>query len=167
MFQKEQIVFQGLHSLPPLWRGFFKLSVPGNTYTVLTDNGRIVMCNTEFEYKTNEPLFDAVNSFPENQEIDVLLLGWGIAFVIPYITKPNVNIFVIEKEQAVLDLTPPDPAITIYNGDINTFDFANFGSQKFDVVWSDVTDFNSRQSQFRSIVKPGGKFAIWKPFFRE
>lgn len=164
--QKTTITFEGLMTIPVLWRGFFKMSEIGNTYTVLTDdNNRLVMTDTEFEHATNQPLFDAVQEKIDDEnieQVDVLLLGWGIGFVIPHITNPKVKIHVIEKYQEVLDLTPPDEGIEVYVGDINGFNFTQFENKKFDVIWSDVTDHNAKEFAFRSYLKPRGKFMFWK-----
>lgn len=168
--QKRIINFTGLMDLPNIWRGFFKKSIIGNNYTVLVDdNNRLVMCDSEFEFETNKPLFDLVQSKVNDesiQQVDVLLLGWGIGFVIPHIKNPKVKIHVIEMSQEVLQLTPPDPSITIYPGDINNFDFSLFNGKKFDVIWSDVTDANNKQALYRQYLKPNGKFEMWKAYIQ-
>ncbi len=151
-----------------MWRGFFRHSKIGKTYTVLVDDmQRIVMCDTEFEYLTNKKLFDVVNKKCEIQDqVNVLVLGYGIGYVTAYLNNPKIKIHFIEKNQDVLDLTPPQENVTVYIGDVNDFDFTKFGEKKFDVIWSDVTDFNKSESRFKQYLNPMGFYGIWKGHYK-
>ena len=62
-------------------------SVEGQTYKFLmSDDDKVMMSDTVFEEKSNQPFYDAVEAL-ENNTPDILLIGWGIGFIINKINQ--------------------------------------------------------------------------------
>lgn len=160
MIEKQKIIYDP-KTINPRWKHYFKYSTALDEYVILTDGSTMIMSNTEFEDKTNQPLYDLVTQKGNNSKI--LLIGWGIGFVIPKIRDiaPNAQITVIEKYQEVLNLTPPPDDIEIILTDVN--DFTNQLDEKsFDIIWSDLTEQNNREEDLKTYLKPNGVFQYWR-----
>lgn len=158
MIEKKTIIYNP-ETIQENWKHYFKCSIPGNEYTILHDGDMCIMTDTVFEAKTNQPLYDLV--VQKGDGCNILLIGWGIGFVIPRIKElaPNCNITVIEKYQQVLDLTPPDSSINIVLGDVNTVDLPE---GPFDIIWSDLTEPNNREEDLKNLLTPNGILQYWR-----
>lgn len=171
MFKKEVFTFNDdLILQHPKWAPYFKCSTVGNQYTVLYyDDGttqKAIMSDTEYEQITNQPLLDLVQ-----QKVDqgitpnILLIGWGIGFVIDAIKEisPNADITVIEKYQEVVDLTPVPNDINLIMDDVANVELET----EFDIIWSDVTEkqnesvFIDLKLKFETNLKENGVFKYW------
>lgn len=170
MFIKQNYIYDlAMIEQHPDWKPYFTKSVLGNEYTVLSCNGKAIMSNTEFENCTNQPLYDLVQAKVDAgiTAPNILLIGWGIGFVIDPIKAiaPNADITVIEKYQEVLDLTPPPNDINIILSDIQTLDLTPVG--EFDIIWSDITEtplvpsITERKEDLETKLKPDGVFKYW------
>lgn len=169
-FIKEQVTYtKELIEQNPRWKKYFSKSTLGNEYTVLRHNDKLIMSNTEFETCTNQPLYDLVQA-KVNAGItapNILLIGWGIGFVIDPIKSiaPNADITVIEKYQDVLDLTPPPNDINVIVSDIQTLDLTTLDG--FDIIWSDITEtplvpsVTERKEDLETKLKTDGVFQYW------
>ena len=172
-FIKEQVIYTNeLIEQNPRWKKYFSKSTLGNEYTVLSFNGKAIMSNTEYEACTNQPLYDLVQTKVDAgiTAPNILLIGWGIGFVIDPIKAiaPKSDITVIEKYQEVLDLTPPPNDIHVHVEDIQTINLLwTFPIKRFDIIWSDVTEtplvpsITERKEELEEKLKDDGVFQYW------
>ena len=172
MFKKEVFTFNDdLILQHPKWAPYFKCSTVGNQYTVLYyDDGttqKAIMSDTEYEQITNQPLLDLVQAkFDAGITApNILLIGWGIGYVIDPIKAiaPNAEITVIEKYQDVIDLTPLPNDINLIVDDVANVDLET----EFDIIWSDVTEVTNEsvlidiKLKFEPNLKSDGTFQYW------
>ena len=168
MWSKIEHTFTGIKNLPhKLWEPYFRKCQIGNTYTVLAYGDKPIMSNTEYETCTNQPLYDLVQSKVDAgiTSPNILLIGWGIGFVIDPIKSiaPNADITVIEKYQEALDLTPPPNDINIILDDVANVQLET----EFDIIWSDVTEVTNEsvlidiKLKFEPNLKSDGTFQYW------
>ena len=110
---------------------------PGR-YVKLTENGRVVMSNTDMEKRTNREFCNCANG-------DVLIGGLGIGMIIMAIQdNPAVNsITVLEKNQEVIDLVASqlefNDKVNIIHADV--FSWKPARGQKFDCIYMDVWEY--------------------------
>jgi len=166
MWIKETVTYtQELIDNNPRWKPYFSKSTIGNQYTILRHNDRIIMSDTEYETCTNQPLYDLVQSkVDQNINPNILLVGWGLGFVVPKIKEiaPNADITVIEKYQEVLNLTPPDESINVMVCDVKDAQLYT----DFDIIWSDLTETElvaqPSDSEFlKDLLSENGVFKYW------
>lgn len=135
-------------------------SVEGQTYKFLmSDDDKVMMSDTVFEEKSNQPFYDAVEAL-ENNTPDILLIGWGIGFIIDKIKqlKPNCNIYVVEKYQQALDLTPPPPSVSIKLKDVNDLGVLDYPLKSFDIIYFDTTEQLTNKDYLLGKLKSDGKY---------
>ena len=139
-------------------------SVEGQTYKFLmSDDDKVMMSDTVFEEKSNQPFYDAVEAL-ENNTPDILLIGWGIGFIINKINqlKPDANIYVVEKYQQAIDLTPVPESIHLKMKDVNDLGESDYVEQDFDIVYFDTTEQLTNKEHLESKLKQGGQLLYFR-----
>lgn len=139
-------------------------SVEGQTYKFLmSDDDKVMMSDTVFEEKSNQPFFDVLEAL-ENNNPDILLIGWGIGFIIDKIKqlKPNCNIYVVEKYQQAVDLTPIPEFINLKMKDVNDLNESDYIDQNFDIIYFDTTEQLLNKEYLESKLKNDGQILYFR-----
>lgn len=145
------------------WAKYFQLSEIGTEYEVLynTDDGMLIMSDTEYEEITNEEFFDSINKGDE-----VLSIGYGIGYINDRAIEEGVNLTIIEKYPDVVALdNNVNSKVTILYGDVNNFPFKQvFKEKKFDVIYFDSFEnpYYETPAKLKELLKPNGKYIQWK-----
>jgi len=166
MLRREKMKFEGVEKMPNYWKPYFSMSKIGNEYEVLyevEDKGgkgeNLIMSDTEYEYYTNQPFLQKVKNGDE-----ILSIGYGIGLIIPEVKKRGGKLTIVEKYQEVLDLEPElDTDVGIILGDINVLDIERtFPKQRFDIIFSDISEVHENIKSLEAILKPNGELITWK-----
>jgi hypothetical protein len=163
-FKREKIVFQGVEGMPKYWKTYFSMSEIGQEYVILWDdeyvNGEnLIMSDTEYEWKTNEILFDAIKEGDE-----ILSLGYGIGLIVPEVEKRGGKLTVIEKYQEIINLEENlNEEVEVFIGDANEIKYEElFKGRKFDIIFSDLTEILKKKIELDKLLKENGEFIYWK-----
>lgn len=144
------------------WKGYFAKSNIGQTYQVLTDENQTpIMCNTEMEHAAIQPFLNQIDAFEGSPKI--LVLGWGMAIINPYLNQRDCEVWYMEKYQDVVDLSPPQFNENIVIADANTTSFwTHFPIKRFDFVLQDLSVTFTNRDSVKSILTPNGKVLDWR-----
>jgi len=165
-FKREKIVFQGVEGMPKYWKPYFSMSETGQEYVILWNDEdkkglgeTLIMSDTEYEWKTNEILFDAIKEGDE-----ILSLGYGIGLIVPEVEKRGGKLTVIEKYQEIINLEENlSENIEIVMGDANEIKYKElFRDRKFDIIFSDLTEVLQTKIELDKLLKEDGEFIYWK-----
>lgn len=171
MIRRETYTFTGIKNLPAVgWSNYFSLSIIGNVYEVLWDDStnELIMSNTEFEDQTHVPFLSAVSSLSPGA--NVLSIGYGIGYIVPYIREAQVNLTVIENNPEVISLESSNiDDIKIIIDDAYTADYSTlFPNQRFDLIlWDPSGGGNNNKtkpnSDLKNVLTTNGEIWTWTP----
>lgn len=119
---------------------------PGE-YVKLTQNGEVVMSNTEMEKRTN-------TEFVKHAHGNVLIGGLGIGMIILAIQeKENVkSIIILEKNQEVINLVknqlPLNEKVKIVNADVFTYE----PLEEFDTIYMDIWNYINQDVYYNEMI---------------
>ena len=140
MYKIEKYKYEG--KIPKQWEPYFQYSVKGEEYTILKrEDGFLSMCDTEYEFITNKHFFKAV--VDKGPHCTVLIYGYGIGYVLPFIKPYCSRIVILEMNKEVLALQRLDSEVEVILGDAFTTDVEG----EFDIIYSDTdlkTGFNPK-----------------------
>ena len=168
-FKREQYVFEGMDKMPnDTWNKYFIDSTIGKSYEVLYEMdgdkiGKLVMSDTEYELKTNTPLYvEMENRGPGTK---LLSFGYGIGFINETVRKNGAELTVIEKYPEVISLAGKAPQdIRLILEDVNTIKLEDyFQPGEFDIIFADITNSNEfvREQDYRPYLSDNGRFMYW------
>lgn len=143
------------------WLPYFEGAEVGEEYDVLIrDDGFLVMSNTPYEYKTNLPfLLEVVKKGPH---AEVLIFGYGIGFVLPFILPFCKLVTIIENNKTVIDFAEQQRCdkVEVIEGDIRNHSNIKI-DKKFDIVFSDTDTYDIKKTDAEKWLKEDGVFMLW------
>lgn len=125
------------------------------------DSSEPIMTNSEKEWDTNQ-------EFIQNAKGDVLMVGLGIGYVLPFILNKIDSIDIVEKYQEVIDLAQifhavHDPKVKIIHADGITYT----PEKQYDTIWWDTFGLPDEVgveniNRLTKYLKPNGWIDRWK-----
>lgn len=143
-------------TIPESWKYYFKDSIEGKEYKVLTKGKELVMSNTLVEIKSNQEILDKAYG-------DVLLIGLGINLINDKVLRLEKvkSVDTIEISKYVIDNVPTKT--NIIKGDYKTYNF----SKKYDVIWHDPFTLSPDIDVLKKYLKPNGLLLNWNINYNE
>lgn len=120
-----------------------------------------VMTNSSYEFETNKPFFD-------NAKGNVLMIGLGIGYVLPYILPKIDSIDIVEIDKEVIDLAQifhavHNPKVKVIHADGLTY----VPEKQYDTIWWDTFGISAEEEEkqlarLKQYLKPNGWIDRWR-----